>query len=164
MSKVKIGNGASLESYLRGSSYHGLERCDCGGTEVSAILSSLTMAGSNLYYLYSGMRCAHGEPIKAAAVAYVVENYHEPAIKIKGRTNIKSWLSQMMKGSVALVFFRSNGVHGGTALDLYLGDRLWVNSGVDEMADEMWVWCMGSPIKSLKKHGHKGHKKTIHMF
>lgn len=162
MSKVKLGNGASLESYLRGRSF--VTACDCGGASVGVILASMVMAGSNIYYLYNGQRCSHGEPIKAANVAYIVENYYEPSIKIKGKADIKGWLATMMKGSVALVFFRTNGKYKATALDLYLGDRLWSDSGVVDEADEMWVWCMGSPLKSLKKHSSKPSKKVAHIF
>lgn len=162
MSKVKLGDGASLESYLRGRGP--ATKCDCKGADVGIILSSLVMAHSNLYYLYNGPRCEHGEPIKSATVAYIVENYYENSIKVKGKSNIQGWLNQMMKGSVALVFFRSNGRNGGSALDLYLGHKLWMDSGVAEEADEMWVWCMGSPLKSLKKHGHKSHRKAVHVF
>ena len=164
MARVKLGNGASLESYLRGAVFTGYSSCDCGGTGVENILSALTMAGSNLHYLYTGAKCAHGKAIKAAAVAYIVENFYESSIKIKGRTNIKAWLSSLMKGSVALVFFRSTGGRSAAALDLYLGDRLYINSGVEDESDEMWVWCMGSPRKSLKKQGHKSHKKAVHVF
>lgn len=156
MSKVKLGNGASLESYLRRS--NSATKCDCIGADVGGILSSMVMAGSNLYHLYNGPRCIHGEPLKAANVAYIVDNYYESAIKIKGKIEIKQWLSHLMKGSVALVFFKSNSKFGGTALDLYLGDKLWVNSGVADEAAEMWVWCMGSPLKSLKSHRHTQHK------
>lgn len=162
MSRVKLGNGASLESYLRGSNAEKTS-CDCPGADVGMVLSSLVMAGSNISYIYTGPRCVHNEPIKAAPVAYIVENYYEQSIKVKGKTNIHSWLNQLMRGSVALVFFKSNSSNGGSALDLYLGNKLWINSGVAEEADEMWVWCMGSPVKSLKKQGHKKHK-AIHVF
>lgn len=167
MSKVKLGNGASLEAYLRGSG--SAAGCACLGSDVGAVLSSLTMAGSNLYHLYNGPRCAHNQPIKAAPVAYIVDNYCEPAIKVKGKMDIKSWLGGTMKGSVALVFFRSNGAHGGTALDLYFENKLWINSGVADLADEMWVWGMGPGAAKLKakSHGHgkhHGHHKPVHMF
>jgi hypothetical protein len=164
MSKVKLGNGASLESYLKGAVFGGIKNCDCIGTDVGSILSAMSMAGSNLYHLYNGPRCVHGQPLKAANVAYIVDNFYEQAIKVKGQINIQSWLNQMMKGSVALVFFRSNGQFGGTALDLYLGDHLYINSGVSTLADEMWVWCMGSPLKSLKQHKHKTHHKPVRIF
>lgn len=152
MSKVKLGNGASLESYLRGSK--AAAKCNCIGADVGAILSSMAMAGSNLYHLYNGQRCVHGEPLKAANIAYIAENYYEHSIKVKGKFDINKWLNHLMKGSVALVFFKSNSKFGGSALDLYLGDHLWVNSGVADIADEMWVWCLGSPLKTLKKHKH----------
>lgn len=166
MSKVKLGNGLSLAAYLRGRGP--ATGCSCLGSDTGAVLSSMAMAGSNLFYLYNGPRCVHNQPIKAANIAYIVDNFCEPAIKVKGSADIKGWLG-MMKGTVALVFFRSNGTHGGTALDLFFENKLWMNSGVADYADEMWVWVMGSGASKPKNksHGHgksHGHHKPAHIF
>jgi|GEM_PF-4462390 len=164
MSNIKLGNGGALKAFLSGS--HPTTRCDCKGSDVGAVLKAMGMAGSNLYNLYPGKRCSHGEPIKAGPVAYIVHNFKEEAIKIEGKSNVKGWLEHVMKGSVALVFFRDSKEKAASTLDLYLTNKLWMNSGVADEADEMWVWIIGGSVKKAPSHKHhsKSHHKPVPIF
>ena len=164
MSNIKLGNGPCIQSYAMSMKYIQTP-CDCIGADVGLILSTMFLGGSNLHNHYPGERCPHNNPIKASTVAYILNNYKEEAIKVKGKTDIQGWLDHIMRGSVALVFFRTLGAHHTGTLDLYLTNKLWINSGVANEVDEMWVWVIGgkSP-KVAHKSRSKSHHKAVVMF
>ena len=163
MSNIKLCNGSILRAFIGGDKP--ANPCDCIGADVALVLSTMGMAGSNLFNMYPGQRCTHGNPIKSGPVAYIVENYKEESLKFKGRANIKGMLDHVMKGSVALVFFRTFGAHQTATLDLYVTNKLWINSGVADEADEMWVWVLGGKApKTAQKHHSKSHHKQVVVF
>lgn len=167
MSRVKIGNGSWLASYLREAKYHDMEKCQCNGNEVEGVLTALAMAGSNLKYFYNGQKCQHGRAIKAEPVADFLDNHYEPAIKVIGTPFMKGWLKDLLKGTMAVIFFKSYGAGMGR-LDLYLGNRQYVDIVNENITDELWIWVLPG-YKAPKAHhhhhkSHKSHKSQIHIF
>ena len=166
MGMINLGNGAALQVLLRTDSYRQICHHDNG---LASILRAMKMAGSNLHDLYSWQRCEHGTPTNAAPLAHMLNNYKEEAIKVEGVNNIKGWLNKVMKNSTTLVYFTSKGPGGwSNALDLYLTNKLWINSGVAEISDEMWVWCLRGQLPKLHhshhRHHHQSHQRPIAIF
>jgi hypothetical protein len=169
MSTLKLGDGRALNGYLAGRKAEIL--CDCESLGLSIVLNAMKYgAGSNLINLYSGPRCKHGHPVDTINAVSQLQVYYGEDVKVYGRADINAWLGITMKNSVALVYFVSRGRRAKdkvSAFDLYLVDKLWINSGVVDYADEMWVWVLPgyqAPKAHHRHHHHKSHKSHIRIF
>jgi hypothetical protein len=137
----------------------------CNDTS-ALLLDYLFFCGSNVSSFYNGPKCGHGKPSGGEAlVAYLLDNYYEPALKF---SDTGASLIAMLQGSIAMIYVeRQAGLCG--LLDVWNGHRLLFekNDTLQQLrAKRVWVWAMGEASHAkIKSHSHHTkHRAHVNIF
>lgn len=166
MGKIHINSGlfaANIRNFNPNSNINGVSF----NSTTAILVQYLTSCGSNIKNFFNqpsdGIHTGEGQ------MAYLLDNYYEPAIKFNAVDNS---LISLLSGSLAIVYVERK--EGYAFFDIWNGEKLifQTDDSLYELlhSKRVWVWAMGFVAKkkaNSKHHSksrHQTHHRPVHVF